>query len=75
MSNLNTVKSDVEKFRAAVKTLSDTIGKVGIDWHDEKHEKLKLLVSNIASESKSVLLASEKFVQRAKEFESIANQK
>lgn len=73
MSSTNTINLAVDKFKNSVKKLSNQINGVGMDWNDEKHAKLKALISDIANNSKTVVNSANAFSSTVSQFESISN--
>lgn len=72
MSSVNTINSEIDRFKNSVKKLSSDIASVGIDWHDDKYRQLSSLISTIANNSKSVISGAESFLADVKQFQALA---
>lgn len=73
MKGINSIDSAVDKFKNSVKKLSSEINSVGMDWNDEKHAKLKSLISDIANKSKTVVDSANNFSSIVKQFDRVSN--
>lgn len=74
MSSMSSITNEVQRFQSSVKKLSTDIKEAGVNWSDEKHQALSKMVSQIASNSKGVMVAADRLSSEFKKFESIAAQ-
>ena len=72
MSGINSINSEIDKFKNEVKRLSSDVASVGIDWHDDKYAQLSSLISTIANDSKSVISSAESFASDVKRFQALS---
>ena len=75
MSDIGSLTKEVQRFQAAVKALSSDISNAGVNWHDEKQQKLSAMVADIASNSKSVMTITDRLSSKCRAFDSISSQK
>lgn len=73
-SSMNIITSEVQRFQSSVKQLRSDIKDAGVNWHDEKFQKLSNMVAQIANNSKNVVVAADRFTSDVKKFESVASQ-
>lgn len=70
-----TIVKEIELFKSSVMKLSREIGKAETLWNDPKYSELSLSVSNIANQSKNVIIAGDNCGVSIKKLNQIANEK
>lgn len=69
------IKQEMQVFEAAVKRLSAGIGQASVLWGDEKYSELSASVSEIANQSKDVIVSGDKCCSSIDKFMSIASER
>ncbi len=72
--NDSNLRKDLNSFQLAVKKLSLGVGKASTLWKDKKYSELSYSVSQIAIQSKDVLLSGDKCCSRIAKFQEIASE-
>lgn len=70
----NFLTEDMENFYNAVKLLSNSVNRSGIDWNDEKYTELAGKIRSIASSSSLLLKAGEESALALQNFARIAQE-
>lgn len=71
MSSMSSITNEVQHFQSSVKKLSTDIKEAEVNWSDEKYQALSKMVSQIASNSKGVMIAADRLSSDVKKFESV----
>lgn len=69
------IKQEMQSFEASVKRLSAGVGQASVLWRDEKYSELSASVSEIASQSRDVLVSGQRCCASVEKFISIAGEK
>lgn len=69
------LRKDMNDFQSAVKKLSADIGKASDLWKDEKFSELSHSISQIAAQSKDVLISGNKCCSQIEKFQKIASER
>jgi hypothetical protein len=69
------IRLEIQVFEASVKRLSAGIGQASVLWGDEKYTVLSTSISEIANQSKDVLVSGYKCCSSIDKFMSIANER
>lgn len=69
------IRKDLQEFQAAVKKLSDGIGRASPLWNDAKFSELSSSVANVATQSKDLMVSGERCCSTIDKFEKIAAEK
>ena len=69
------IRKEIELFQSSVMKLSGEVGKAGMIWNDPKYSELSSSVSQIANESKDVILAGDRCCASIGKMEKIASEK
>lgn len=72
MSSANSITNEAQRFQASVKKLSKNIKEAGVNWSDDKYQDLSNLVAQIASNSKCIMVAADRFTSSVEKFESLS---
>lgn len=68
------IRTDMDDFYNAVKLLSDSVNRSGIDWKDEKYKELAGKIQELATFSSQIIQAGEESKTAMRVFESIAQE-
>ena len=68
------IKRELEDFQNSVQKLSAGIKSAASIWRDPKYSELSSEISRVASQSKSVLLSSDKSCENINKFYQIASE-
>ena len=68
------LRKDIEQFQAAVKKLSIGISKASSLWKDQNYYALSSSISELASQSKDVLVSGDKCCNLIDKFDKIASE-
>lgn len=68
------LRKELNDFQLAVKKLSVGIGKATPLWRDEKFSELSHSISQIAAQSKDVLISGDKCCSQIEKFQKIASE-
>lgn len=74
MSN-EKIKKEMQAFQAAIKRLSAGVSGASSLWSDVKFVELSSSVSEVANQSKNVVIAADKCCSSIERFEKIASEK
>ena len=74
MSSEN-IKKEMQIFKSSVMRLSASISKASSLWKDEKFSELSASVSEIANQSRDVIVAGDRCCDSIDKFDSIAAEK
>lgn len=66
------IRKDLQEFQAAVRKLSDGVGKASALWADAKFAELSVSVSKVAVQSKDLMVSGERCCSSIDRFNSIA---
>ncbi len=69
------IRREMQAFQASVKKLSSGVGSASSLWRDEKFAELSSVVSEIANQSKDVMVAGDRCCSSIDRFEKIASEK
>ena len=69
------IKKDLQVFQAAVKELSDGIGRASFLWNDDKFFKLSSSVRHVATQSKELMMSGDRCCSSIDRFNKIAAEK
>lgn len=69
------IKNEMQIFQSSIKQLSVSIGRASSLWKDEKFSELFSSVSEIANQSKDVLVAGDRCCSLIDKFNRIASEK
>lgn len=69
------IKKDLREFQAAVKKLSDGVGKASSLWRDAKFAQLSSSVGGVASQSKDFMVSGDRCCTSIDKFDKIAAEK
>lgn len=69
------IRKEMQAFQSSVKKLSSSIGSASALWKDEKFSELSSSVSEIANQSKDVILAGDRCCSSIDKFNKIAAEK
>jgi len=73
--NSGNIKKELQLFQYAVKSLSESIKGASLLWKDKKFSELSSNVTEIASNSRDVIVAGDRCCSSIDIFEKIANEK
>ena len=73
--NSGNIKKSLEQFQVSVAKLSGEIGKATSVWSDPNYSKLHSEVSDIANQSKDVIVSGDKFCSSLERFNKIVIEK
>lgn len=68
------VRKEMEQFQAAIKKLSDGVGKASLLWKDEKFSELNSSVQNLALQSKEYMVYGDRCSSSIDRFDKIASE-
>lgn len=74
MEQLNGLANDLDTFQLAVKKLSESINKCGVNWNDAQFKSLSGAINIIASSSKQVISAGVNCENAIKRFQKIESE-
>lgn len=66
------IRKDLQLFQASVKKLSDGVGKASSLWKDQKFSELSSSVSQVAMQSKQVMMTGDRVCTSLDKFDKIA---
>lgn len=69
------IQKDLQIFQASVKKLSSGVGKASTIWNDSKFSELSTSVSQVAAQSKQVMVTGERLCSSIDKFDRVANEK
>ena len=69
------IQKDLQIFQASVKKLSSGVGKASTIWNDSKLSELSTSVSQVAAQSKQVMVTGERLCSSIDKFDRVANEK
>ena len=69
------IKKDLQDFQAAVKKLSDGVGRASSLWSDAKYSELSSSVSHVATQSKDLMMSGDRCCSSIDKFDRIAAEK
>ena len=74
MEQSSALKKDIDSFQLAVRKLSDSVNKCGIDWNDAQLQKLSGSIKSLASSSKQLIVSPSECESSIKRFQRIESE-
>ena len=74
MEQSSTLRKDIESFQLAIRKLSDTVNKCGIDWKDPQFQKLSSSIRTLASSSKQLIVSASECESAIKRFQQVESE-
>lgn len=69
------IRKDLQLFQSSVKKLSTGVGQASSLWKDEKYSELSSSVSQVASQSKQVMVTGDRVCASLDKFDKISAEK
>lgn len=69
------IRKDMHVFQSSIKKLSTGISKASAIWKDEKYAELSSSITELANQSKDVMVTADRCCSSIEKFEKIASEK
>lgn len=74
MEQSGALKKDIDSIQLAVRKLSDSVNKCGIDWNDTQFQKLSASIKSLASSSKQLVVSASECESAIKRFQQVESE-
>lgn len=75
MADEVTLIKHMAELKKAVKKVSDSVNRCGVDWNDAQFYSLSTSIKNVASSSKQILIVGNRCISAVKRFNTIESEK